>query len=414
MLDNLISHGILSGKMIPIENNPFLQLRFERMNENKLTEKTVSSASRVWLEIDLSVLTNNFEQIRQAVQPLKIMAVLKADAYGLGAEQIAKCLLNAGADGFCVAELREALQLRPLGKPIQILGGLLDFELEDAVKNHFILGITDWQTAKKISDESIRQGVVTEVHFKIDSGMGRLGILADSAVETVKKCCMLPNLNCCGIYSHFPDAAADELSSTQCSRILQIRNDLEKHGIYLTKCHIANSDAINSCRHSTIAPFTHVRTGCDLYGSFNTAGETKLGLKSVISLKTRVVQVREMPAGHTIGYNCTHRLTENTKIATISAGYADGVPLSLSGKGAVIIRGQRCPIVGRISMDYTTVDVNCLTEDIQPGEEVILIGGDRDCQITVAEWATLKNTHPYDILCSFGHRVNRVYIRRQN
>ncbi len=380
---------------------------------NKQDEKSVSNTSRVWLEVDLSVLENNFERIRKAVQPLKVMAVLKANAYGLGAMPVAECLRNSGADGFCVAELREALQLCSLGKPIQILGGLLDFELEEAVKNHFILGITDWQTAQKISDESVRQGVVTEVHFKIDSGMGRLGIPADSAVATIKRCFSLPNLNFCGIYSHFPDVY-DELSSAQISRILQIRNDLEKDGIYLGKCHIANSDAVNSCRFAVAAPFTQVRTGCNLYGSFNPIGETELGLKSVVTLKTRVVQVRELPAGHTIGYNRTYRLTENARIATIAAGYADGIPLALSNKGAVIIRGQRCPIVGRISMDYTTVDVNGLKEDIHPGEEVILIGEDKQCQITVAQWAELKNTHPYDILCSIGNRVNRIYIRRQN
>ena len=372
-----------------------------------------SAASRIWLEVDLDILSENFKRIREAVKPLKVMAVLKANAYGLGVIPVAECLLESGADGFCVAELREALQLQKYGKPVQILGGLLDFELEEAVKNHFILGITDYKTAKKISDESVRQGVTTEVHFKIDSGMGRLGILAEEAVTVAKEAAKLPNLDCCGIYSHFPAAANDDLSIEQASTVLHIADRLEAEGISLKKRHIANSDAINLCRFATVAPFTQVRAGIDLHGSFNTDGERELGLRPVVSLKTRVVQVREMPAGHTIGYNRICRLPVKTKVATIAAGYADGIPLNLSNRGYVIIHGQLCPIIGRISMDYTTVRVDALTEELLPGEEVIFIGEDGSNRISIADWANCKGTHPYEILCSIGPRVNRIYINRK-
>lgn len=376
-------------------------------------EKSTAETSRIWLEVDLDILAENFKRICNAVKPLKVMAVMKANAYGLGVMPVAERLLAAGADGFCVAELREALQLKEFGKPIQILGGLLDFELEEAVKNGFILGITDWQSAKKISNESVRQGVTTEVHFKIDSGMGRLGILAKNAVAVARDVIKLPNLNCCGIYSHFPAAANDELSTAQASAVLGIAAELEAEGIYLEKRHIANSDAINLCRFATVAPFTQVRAGINLHGSFNADGERELGLESVISLKSRIVQVREMPAGHTIGYNRTCRLPVDTKVATVAAGYADGIPLNLSNRGYVIIRGQLCPIIGRISMDYTTVRLDGLTEDIQPGEEVIFIGGNGGSRITTGDWANLKGTHPYEVLCSIGPRVNRIYITRK-
>lgn len=373
----------------------------------------VSSQSRIWLEVDLDILEQNFRRICKAVKPLKVMAVLKANAYGLGVIPVAERLLDAGAEGFCVAELREALQLRSFGKPIQILGGLLDFELEEAVRNHFILGITDLQIAKKISEESVRQGVVTEVHFKIDSGMGRLGIPAKDAVSVAKKAAHLPNLNCCGIYSHFPAAADDELSLAQAAAVLEIAEKLKNDGVPVTKRHIANSDAINLCPFATVPPFTHVRTGINLHGSFNADGERELGLESVVSLKTRVVQVREMPAGHTIGYNRTCRLPVNTKVATLAAGYADGIPLNLSNRGYVIIRGHLCPIIGRISMDYTTVRLDGLAGEVVPGEEVILLGESDRCRITVADWANLKGTHPYEILCSIGPRVNRIYISKK-
>lgn len=369
--------------------------------------------SRIWLEVDLDTLEQNFKRICSAVKPLKVMAVLKANAYGLGVMPIAERLLKAGADGFCVAELREAVQLKPFGKPIQILGGLMDFELEEAVRNQFILGITDYNSAKKISDESVRQGVTTEVHFKIDSGMGRLGILAKEAVATAKKVVKLPNLNCCGIYSHFPAAANDEASLAQASCILELSEKMESAGIYLEKRHIANSDAINTCPFATVPPFTQVRAGINLYGSFNADGERELGLEAIVSLKTRIVQIREMPAGHTIGYNRTCRLPVNTKVATIAAGYADGIPLNLSNRGYVVIRDRLCPIIGRISMDYTTVRLDGFEDDIQPGEEVIFIGGAGSSRITVADWANLKGTHPYEVLCAIGPRVNRVYISKK-
>ena len=382
------------------------------MNEMCMRESSVRP-SRIWLEVDLDILEDNFKRICKTVAPLKVMAVLKANAYGLGVLPVAERLVKAGADGFCVAELREALQLKKFGKPVQILGGLLDFELEEAVRNHFILGITDYQAAEKISAESVRQGVVTEVHFKIDSGMGRLGILASDAVATAKAVSKLPNLQCCGIYSHFPAAAQDELSRAQAAAVLQISEELEAEGIYLEKRHIANSDAINLCRFATVAPFTQVRAGIDLHGSFNADGERELGLNPTISLKTRVVQIREMPAGHTIGYNRTCRLPVNTTVATIAAGYADGIPLSLSNRGYVIIRGVLCPIIGRISMDYTTVRLEGPAKEILPGEEVIFIGEHGNSRITIADWANIKGTHPYEVLCSIGPRVERVYITRK-
>ena len=383
----------------------------EMTNEKKLD--TRNDHSRVWLEVDLDILEQNFKRIRDSVKPLKVMAVLKANAYGLGVMPIAERLLKAGADGFCVAELREAIQLKPFGKPIQILGSLLDFELEEAVRNGFILGITDYNMAKMISDESVRQGVTTEVHFKIDSGMGRLGILAKDTVATAKKVVKLPNLNCCGIYSHFPAAANDELSLAQASMILELAEKLESAGIHLEKRHIANSDAVNTCPFATVPPFTQIRTGINLLGSFNANGERELGLESVVTIKTRIVQIRELPAGHTIGYNRTCRLPVNTKVATIAAGYADGIPLNISNRGYVVVRGSLCPIIGKISMDYTTIRLDGFEEEIQPGEEVILIGGSGCSRITIADWANIKGTHPYEILCSIGHRVNRTYISKK-
>ena len=160
--------------------------------------------ARVWLEIDLDTVEDNFRKIAAAAAPTKPLAVLKANAYGLGVDPIARRLDRAGAVGFCTADLNEALALKHFGKPVQILGGVLDFELADAVANDIILGITDLDSAKRISAESVRQKKTTECHFKLDTGMGRLGILDSAATGIIPEIVKLPNLDCCGIYTHFP------------------------------------------------------------------------------------------------------------------------------------------------------------------------------------------------------------------
>ena len=232
----------------------------------------VTPQSRVWLEINLDTIERNFKHIQEAVKPLQVLAVLKANAYGLGVEKIAERLDRAGAAGFCVAELKEALPLVKFGKPVQILGAVLDYEIAPAVANHIILGITDVNIARKISAESVRQNVRTEVQLKVDTGMGRLGILEDDVLAVAKEVVKLPNLDLKGIYTHFPIAyhGADRYSFTQTARFLSIIEKLAKHGINLEKRHIANSDAINNCPFATVPPFTHVRAGINLHGSFDT------------------------------------------------------------------------------------------------------------------------------------------------
>ena len=290
---------------------------------------------------------------------------------------------------------------------------MLDYEIAPAVANHVILGITDVNIARKISAESVRQNVRTEVQLKVDTGMGRLGILEDDVLSVAKEVVKLPNLDLKGIYTHFPIAyhGADRYSFTQTARFLSIIEKLAKHGINLEKRHIANSDAINNCPFATVPPFTHVRAGINLHGSFDTEGQRALKLEPVLSLKTYLAAVRMLPAGHTIGYGCTCKLFEDTRVGTIAAGYADGLPLNLSNRGYVIVKGRLCPILGRLSMDYTTISLNSFKEgEIEPGEIVTCIGGEDPNRITVEDWAQIKGTHSYDVICSFGTRVERVFV----
>ena len=372
---------------------------------------SLQNQARVWLEVDLDTVRSNFLKIKAAAAPAQTLAVVKANAYGLGVRPIAEVLLNAGAAGFCAATLDEALELKKFGKPVQILGGVLDFEREAAVANGLILGITDMDCARKISEEAVRQKKTVECHFKLDTGMGRLGILAADAVKVIPQILRLPNLDCCGIYTHFPSSerGPNQENLAQIDRFLNVIRELERQGITFRKIHMANSDAINLLPQVHQPPFTHVRAGIDLHGSFS-GGKDGLGLESVFSLKSRLLAYRMMPAGHGIGYNSTCILPKDTRVGTVTAGYADGLPLGLSNRGKVIIQGRICPIIGRISMDYMTVSLEAFGDDPpELGAEVTLIGKDNGFTVPTEEWAVLKGTHAYDVLCSFGPRVKRIY-----
>lgn len=367
--------------------------------------------TRVWLEISLKTLRENFGNIKSSVSPCGVIAVLKANAYGLGVREIAKTLADAGAAGFGVAELNEALMLNDIGVPVQILGGVLPEEIPTAVREGIILAVTDADIAKHISDEAVRQKRTAECQFLVDTGMGRLGILVQDAFDTIKNAVALPNLNFSGIYSHFPMAymTGSEYTLNQVSQFLKLLDELKTSGIVFRKIHMANSDAINNFPITYKPPFNFVRTGINLHGSFDSQGQQVLKLKSILTLKTRLVSVRNLPAGMSLGYGGTYKLPVNMKVGVISAGYADGLPLALSNRGYVIIRGKPCHVLGRISMDYTTVSLEQV-QDAERGDEVTCLGGEGPLAITVENWAQLKGTHPYEIICSFGTRVNRICV----
>ena len=366
---------------------------------------------RVWLEISLDTLTENYRKIAEAVAPAKVITVLKANAYGLGVLPIAQALAKAGAAGFGVAEPYEALQLLPLGKPVQILSSILPEEIEPMVAAGVTLPVTDLPTARLISAAAQRVGKTATVHFKLDTGMGRLGIQASDAPAVIRESHHLPGLFCEGIFSHFPFAyeTGSELTNRQMDLFCAILDDVARDGITFAKRHIANSDAINNFPRACKPPFNCVRTGINLHGSFDTAGKRSLRVKPVLTLKTRLTAIRQLPAGTGIGYGHTYQLARPTRVGTVSAGYADGMPLALSNRGYLLIHGVPCPILGRLSMDYTTVSLESVP-DAAVGDEVVCLGGEGIHALSVEDWAALKNTHPYEIICSFGNRVERRYV----
>ena len=370
---------------------------------------------RVQVEIDLQALVRNYRRIVAHVKPMKVLCVLKANAYGLGVGAYAKALAGAGCRLFGVAEPYEALELKRVLKgfpacDIQILSSVLPDEIPEMVKAGVILPVTDVAEAKLVSRAAVKAKTVARVHFKLDTGMGRLGILAKDALAVIREVKQLPALDCEGIFSHCPMAyePKDPFTKRQIALFKSIVAAAAKEGVAFRKVHMAASDAINNFPETAKAPFTVVRTGINLHGSFDPYGRKALKVEPVLTLKTRVAQVRELPAGTTLGYGRTWCLAAPAKVATISAGYADGLPLALTNRGFVFIGGKRCKIVGRISMDYTTVDVSDV-RNVKPGDEVICFGKCGKDSITPDDWAALKGTHAYDIICSLGNRVERVF-----
>ncbi len=379
--------------------------------------KTSALPHRVWVEIDLGAIRRNYKRIAAKVAPARVLCVLKANAYGLGVANYARALAGTNCAGFGVAEPYEALELKKclseLGvkKDIQILSSILPDEIAAMVAADVVLPIIDLAEARQINAAALKLHKKARVHVKIDSGMGRLGIPLAQAPAVLKELASLKGLAVEGVFTHCPMAydPTDPYTARQIARFAAFVKAAEKDGFRFKEVHMAASDAINNFPRTAKSPFNVVRTGINLHGSFDPNGRRALKVEPVLSLKTRVAQVRELPAGTTLGYGRTWCLAETTRIATISAGYADGLPLALSNRGSVFINGVRCPIVGRISMDYTTVDVSQAPR-VEAGDEVICFGKCGKESITPDDWAAIKGTHAYDIICSLGGRVKRVAV----
>ena len=376
-------------------------------------EGKMSQESRVNLEVNLNTLAENFMEIRRRVAPCRLMAVLKANAYGLGVLPVAEVVKSAGAYAFGVAEINEALELAPLGLPVQILGNLLPDEIAPAVEYGIVCPLNDLEMARMISAEAVRQNRRVRCAVTIDSGMGRLGMPAENAAEQILAMRTLPNLDIQGIYSHFSSAfwRYDDYSLGQLAAFKVLLSQLAREGMTFSDIHMAASDALNNFPESTHAPFTVARCGINMYGYYDNEVRQSMRLSPVVELKTRLAAVRILAAGSCIGYGRMHRLARPTRVGTIAAGYADGLPLALSNRGYVLVNGELCPVLGRISMDYTTISLENAPE-AKPGDEVVCIGHQKDRFIPFEEWAQLKGTHVYDLLCSIGMRVRRRYLGR--
>lgn len=362
--------------------------------------------SKAWLEIHADRLLRNYHKIAKFAEPCEVMAVLKADAYGLGVANIAPLIAEAGAKCIGVAEVAKALKIKDLGVPIHILGGLVSEEVQIVVEEGFVAPITDLASAEALSAEAVRQGKTIQAHVNIDTGMGRLGVMLTDAANIVPRIKELPGLDLCGIFSHFPFAYGDrDFSLAQISAFKDLLTSLESMGITFDSVHIANSDGMNNLPEAMRSPFNMVRTGINLYGAFDPDGKRALDLEEIFEFKSQLVAVRDLPAGHPVGYGCMYRTPKPMRVGTVAVGYADGLPFGMPGKAFFMVDGIRCPVIGRISMDFTTISLEGVPSAKQ-GDLVLCLGDD----ITVEDWAFLRGTVSYEVLCSFGTRVERKVV----
>lgn len=368
----------------------------------------------VWAEIDLDAIEYNIKQIRKVAKSKEIIGVVKADAYGHGALDVAPVLLKNGADKLAVAVITEALELRSNGitAPIIILGYTpLDFA-KDLIENDIEQTVYSLEYAKELSKKAQKLNRIVKVHIALDTGMGRIGFLPDNqGVEDTCEISKLPNIEITGLFTHFSTSDEKDKNYTmnQLEKYKSFYNKLVNQGVNIKLRHAANSAAIIDL------PETHfdaVRPGIILYGYYPSDEiiKEKIDLKPALTLKTNVVHVKKMPKGMYISYGRKFQTEKESIIATLPIGYADGYTRLLFNKAKVIINGKLAPVVGRICMDQCMVDVSEVGE-VKVGDEVILIGEQNGIKFNADDIAELIGTINYEVVCMISKRVPRVYTK---
>ena len=368
----------------------------------------------VWAEVDLNRAEYNMKNIKSIANKKEVIAVVKADAYGHGAVDLVKVLLENGADRLAVAVITEAIELRNnnITAPIIILGytpldfseGLAEYDIEQTVYN--------LEYAKGLSDIGIKHNKKVKIHIALDTGMGRIGFMPnEKSIEEVKEIYKLEGLEIVGLFTHF--STADEIDKTytkkQFEKIKNFDKRLLEEGIKIPLKHASNSGAIIDMPETFM---DSVRAGIILYGYYpsDEVKKDNLKLKPVLTLKTKVSHVKELDEGMYISYGRTFKTERKSIIATLPIGYADGYSRLLSGKAKVIINGKFAKVVGRICMDQCMIDVTNIGE-VKVGDEVILLGSDGKLKFDADDFAEAMGTINYEVLCMIKQRIPRVYIK---
>jgi alanine racemase len=366
-----------------------------------------------WAEINLDNLAHNMREIRRISKSKDIIAVIKADAYGHGALDVAPVLIENGATRFAVAILSEAIELRNGGikAPIMILGFTPIEQVEDVFQYDIEQTVYTLEHAKEISRKAVELNKKAKVHIKLDTGMGRIGFLPnEESVEEVQRISKLPNLIIEGLFSHFSSADEKDKEYTyyQLSKFNWFYERLKALNVDIKMRHISNSPSITDLPE---AHFEAIRPGIILYGYYPSKEvfKNKIEIKPVMTIKTKIVHIKNLPGGEYISYGREFKTEEESVIATLPIGYADGYTRLLKNKGKVIINGQFAPVIGRICMDQCMIDVTHI-EGVKNGDEVIVMGESQGCSFTADDIAESIGTINYEILCMVSKRVPRVYI----
>lgn len=372
--------------------------------------------NRVKAVISLDAVEQNFREMRKNIaEDTKMIAVVKADAYGHGAVPIAHLIEDYDYIwGFAAATAEEAVHLRQAGiiKPILILGIVFDEYFPELVQYDIRPAVCEYDEAKKLSDEAVLQNKTVHIHIALDTGMTRIGY-ADipESVEEIKKIAELPNLEIEGMFTHF--ARADEYDRSpamvQLERYQDFSKRVEEAGVDIPLHHCSNSAGIIRVPEANLSI---VRAGITIYGIYPSSEVERdiVKLAPVMELKSHITYVKDVPAGAAISYGGTYVADKKRRVATIPVGYADGYPRQLSNKGWVLIHGKKAPILGRVCMDQFMADVTEI-DNVKKGDEVTLLGRDGDEFISIEEMGDLCGRFSYEFACDISPRVPRVYIK---
>jgi len=359
-------------------------------------------------EINLDNLRHNVREVRKKTGKTKIIAEVKANAYGHGLLPVSRTLEDEGVDYFGVALLEEAVSLRKTGtkKPVLIQACVNPSAAEDIVMHNLTVSLSEMETARALSAAAKKLNRKAVVHIKVDTGLHRFGRLPEDIPDFVRQVNSLEGIYMEGIYSHLASSVLSnrEYTMMQFNSFLGVLGEMERRGYSFPLRHIACSSTVFELPESHL---DIVRVGTAFYGTRDMEGAD---LKPVLSLKSRVCFVKKVPAGSFISYRMAYRTEKEANIAVMNIGYADGLPRALSNKGDVLIRGKRFPMAGIIAMDNTMIDLG--REDVSVGEEIVIIGKQGKEQITIAELADKLDTSSGEIPARISGRVPRVYVEQ--
>ena len=366
-----------------------------------------------WIEVDLNAIRHNFTQIRKYVgKDAAILVPIKANAYGHGMLEICDVLIRSRVDYLGVGTVDEAVFLRRNGFtkiPILMLGSVLTPAVGPIIRNNITQTIGDIRLARAVDKCAKRIGKKARVHIKIDTGMGRIGVWHEEAMKLINKVNNLSNITIEGIYSHFPSAVEDSvLTHRQIKDFLLLLEKIEEAEINIKYRHMANSMAVVDYKPSHM---NLIRPGLMVYGLSPRVGAftNKINLTPALSLKSKIVFIKDVPPGRKISYGGTHITTSHARVATVPIGYGDGLNRRLSNKGKVLVKGKRAPIIGTVCMDQFMLDISHI-DNAKIGDEVVIIGSQNNLRISAEEMAQLCDTIPYEVVCWLDKRIARRYI----
>ncbi|OGX24255.1 MAG: alanine racemase [Omnitrophica WOR_2 bacterium RIFCSPHIGHO2_02_FULL_48_11] len=372
-----------------------------------------------WAEIDLAAIKSNFAGVhRLALKTHRargqtlvgVLAVIKADAYGHGMPQVASLLDRSGVAFFGVSDVREGMALRRLGikKPILLFESTLPVLAKQIVDFHLTPTVCTNEFAKSLNDYARTKGAKVDIHVKVDTGMGRLGIWHQEALAFIDGLLNFPYLSIKGIYTHFPSADTDKsFTKKQIKQLSDLIKTLDRRGLVVPYVHAANSMGLADYPAKVL---NLARAGLMLYGLYPSQKiQKKIKLRPAMTVKSRIIFLKKISRGRSISYGRTFIARKNMTVATLPIGYNDGYGRCFSNKAAVLVQGKRCRVLGRVTMDQIMIDVTKV-KTVKLGDIAVILGRQGQQEISAEELSRLANTINYEIVCNLGNRLSRVYV----